>query len=53
MQYPIDRNHSDMVKFEDGFEDYRRVRDSLLDLQMRTLEESKAECIEQEQCLVK
>jgi hypothetical protein len=32
LEYPISRNHADMVKFEDGSEDYRRVRDSLLDL---------------------
>jgi hypothetical protein len=38
MQYPIDRSHSDMVKFEDGCEDYRRVRDSLLDLEKAAIE---------------
>ena len=38
MQYPIDRAHSDIVKFEDGCEDYRRVRDSLLDLEKTATE---------------
>ena len=38
MQYPIDRTHSDMVKFEEGCEDYRRVRDGLLDLEKTATE---------------
>ena len=31
-QYPIDRTHSDMVKFEEGSQDYRRTRDRLKEL---------------------
>ena len=31
-QYPVDRTHSDMVKFEEGSQDYRRTRDSLKEM---------------------
>ena len=31
--FPIDETHSDMVKFEEGSQDYRRVREVLIELE--------------------